>query len=125
MLRFLTYSVLAAGLLVATATSAQTTARPTVKPTLVQLTPMPIVAPAAAGSAKEAAPGTYQLVRLTNKRTVSITTDALAEIERRRHATDEVNWLISPYAKVRIPSRRTIEAPGFQPLEPVTNAYTY
>ncbi|MBC7449190.1 MAG: hypothetical protein H7330_14150 [Hymenobacteraceae bacterium] len=69
----------------------------------------------------EAAPGTYQLVRLANKQTISITTDALAEIERRRHATDEVSWIISPYARVRILPRRVIEAADFQPIEAIVD----
>ncbi len=121
MLRFLTGPALVAALLVATSATAQTSSRPAGKHPVVQVTPMPESRPAAAGG-NEAAPGTYQLVRLTNKRTVYITTDALAEIERRRHATDEVSWIISPYAKVRILPRRVIEAPGFQPIPPVADA---
>ncbi len=78
---------------------------------------------AARAAAPEAAAGTFQLVRLTQKRTVAITSEALAEIERRRQQTEEVNWVVSPYATIRILPRRVITAPGFVPVEPVVNAY--
>jgi hypothetical protein len=71
----------------------------------------------------EAASGTFQLVRLTNKRTVAVTTEALAEIEQRRHQTDEVRWVVSPYAVIRILPRSVISAPGFVPVAPVADAY--
>ena len=123
MLRFLTGPALVAALLVATSATAQTTSRPAGKKPTVRVEAAHVTRPAT-GDGKEAAPGTYQLVRLTNKRTITITTDALTEIERRRHATDEVSWLISPYAKVRILPRLVIEAPGFQPIAPVAMAPT-
>lgn len=68
---------------------------------------------------REAAMGTFQLVPQSDKLQVALTTDALAEIERRRHDNDEVSWQVSPYARVRILPRRVIEAPGFQPLPAV------
>ena len=78
---------------------------------------------AARPAAPEAAAGTFQLVRLTEKRTIAITSEALAEIERRRQQTEEVSWVVSPYATIRILPRRVITAPGFVPVEPVVNAY--
>jgi len=73
----------------------------------------------AAPAPPRAAPGTFQVVQLTNKVQVGLTTDALAEIERRRQEDEEVSWQFSPYARVRIPSKRQITAPGFQPLAPM------
>lgn len=68
---------------------------------------------------REAAMGTFQLVPLSDKLQVALTTDALTEIERRRHDNDEVSWQVNAYARVRILPRRVISAPGFQPLPAV------
>lgn len=119
MLRILTGLALTAALLAAAPAFAQSAHHAAVKP-VAKRTAAPATRPA---PPKEAAAGTYQLLRLTNKRTVSITTDALTEIERRRHETDEVRWVVSPYAVVRILPRRVISAPDFVPVEPVANAY--
>ena len=64
----------------------------------------------------KAAIGTFQIIALTDKAEVGLTTEALAEIEARRQETDEVSWVISPYARVRILPRRVITAPGFRPV---------
>jgi len=115
-------ATLVAALLLADPAAAQS-ARPTRRAANQPVKSTKPVAKLATKPAAEAAPGTYQLVRLTQKVTVSITTDALTEIERRRQDTDEVSWIISPYAKVRILPRRVINAPGFEPLAPVANIY--
>jgi len=116
MLRIISGATLLAALLLSGAVVAQS-ARPK-----VHSNPAASSAPAAA-PLREAAPGTYQLVRLTPKRDVSLSSDALVEIERRRQENDEVSWLVNAYARVRILPRRVINAPGFQPLSPVVNAY--
>lgn len=72
-----------------------------------------VVAPPA-----RAAVGTFQLVPLTNKVQVALTTDALTEIERRRRDDEEVSWQLNAFARVRILPRRMISAPNFQPLAP-------
>ena len=81
----------------------------------------PTTAPAAARPT-QAAIGTFQIIALTNKVQVGLSTDALGEIEARRHATQEVSWAFSDYARVRILPRRVIDAPGFRPV-PVQVAY--
>ena len=69
-----------------------------------------------------AAPGTFQLVQLTHKRIISLTTESLGEIERRRQPTVEARWTLNEFAYVRILPRSVISAPGFQPLAPVVSA---
>jgi hypothetical protein len=129
MLRFLPTAARVAGpalvaaLLFAGSASAQTAHRSSTARKTAAVRVLPATKPVAPAAVKEAAPGTYQLVRLTNKVNVSISSDALTEIERRRQETDEVSWLISPYAKVRILPRRVISAADFKPLEPIANAY--
>ncbi len=123
MLRFfsraaLTTSLAVAALLMAGSASAQTARTARQKPVKAAQ-----VTPRATAPAPEAAAGTFQLVRLSEKVTVTITTDALSEIERRRKDTEEVSWPISNYARVRILPRSVINARGFQPLAPVANAY--
>ncbi len=81
----------------------------------------PTTVPAAARPA-QAAIGTFQIIALTNKVQVGLSTDALGEIEARRDDTKEVSWAFSDYARVRILPRRVINAPGFRPV-PVQVAY--
>lgn len=86
-----------------------------------------VQAPKAARPAKAvvstvpAALGTFQLVQRSQKQTISLTTEALVEIERRRQSTAEARWELNQFAYVRILSRSAILAPGFQPLEPIVS----
>lgn len=77
----------------------------------------------AAAPVAQAAPGTFQLVRMSQKVTVALTTESLTEIERRRDDTQEVSWLLNSYARVRILPRSVINAPGFKPVAPVVETW--
>jgi hypothetical protein len=66
---------------------------------------------------KKAAPGTYQLQVFTNKSEIAFSDEVLYWIEAERHATEERFLHLGEQAGVLIPSRKTISASGFKPLE--------
>ena len=106
----------ALALLLAGTATAQTHRAASTKPKQHRV-PAPVIP-----TAPRAAMGPVQHVQRSLKHTISLTTESLAEIERRRQATTEARWDLNEYAYVRILSQSVISAPGFQPLEPVMPA---
>lgn len=67
----------------------------------------------------KAKPGTYQFIISSNKNTQVFTDEILIEIEAKRDAVEVVYLDPAPGVRIMIPSRKTIEAPGFIPLAEV------
>ena|ERR1041385_3491962 len=67
----------------------------------------------------KAKPGTYEFMITASKNVTVFTDDVLFQIEQSRDDVEVVYLDLAPGVRVMIPSRKTIEAPGFVPLPEV------